>query len=162
MKTATTTLRCLRVRRHARLPRRNTPSSHETPHNCDNMEYRERENSRWCAVCSSREETRRQNDLSVLHQLLCCPDSRELAKTQGACKRLEQEVLELRRDLETCQKEAKQSAEEANMAIFQNQLLIDMVRMPQQLLCRSFRTNYSQPCVWKRKCKRKPWCFLVT
>lgn len=57
----------------------------------------------------------------------CCPDSRELAKTQRECKRLEQEVLELR-------KEAKQSAEQANMVNFQNQLLIDMVREPQQLM----------------------------
>lgn len=41
---------------------------------------------------------------------------------------MEQEVLELRRELEASLKEAKQSAEEANMANFQNQLLIDMVR----------------------------------
>lgn len=56
------------------------------------------------------------------------PDSHDLTKAQGDCKRLEQEVLELRRDLETSLKEAKQSAEQANMANFQNQLLIDMVR----------------------------------
>ena len=59
-----------------------------------------------------------------------CPDSRELARTQAECERLEKEVLELRRDLETSLKEAKHSAEQANMANFQNQLLIDMVRDP--------------------------------
>jgi len=55
------------------------------------------------------------------------PDSLELSKAQEECKRLEQEVLELRRDLDTSLKEAKQSAEQANMVNFQNQLLIDMV-----------------------------------
>lgn len=56
------------------------------------------------------------------------PDCHDLSKAEGECKRLEQEVLELRRDLEASLKEAKQSAEEANMANFQNQILIDMVR----------------------------------
>lgn len=56
------------------------------------------------------------------------PDCHDLSKAQEDCKRLEREVLELRRDLEVSLKEAKQSAEEANMANFQNQLLIDMVK----------------------------------
>ncbi|CAM9705482.1 unnamed protein product [Ectocarpus fasciculatus] len=54
-------------------------------------------------------------------------DSRELAAAQGECKRLEKEVMELRRDLENSRKEAKQSVEQENMASFQNQLLIDML-----------------------------------
>ncbi|CAN0077473.1 unnamed protein product [Ectocarpus sp. 12 AP-2014] len=54
-------------------------------------------------------------------------DSRELATAQGECKRLEKEVMELRRDLENYRKDAKQSAEQENMASFQNQLLIDML-----------------------------------
>lgn len=40
--------------------------------------------------------------------------------------------MELRRDLENCRKEAKQSVEQENMASFQNQLLIDMVSGNQQ------------------------------
>lgn len=55
-------------------------------------------------------------------------DSTELSKAQGECRRLEQEVLDLRRDLQLCRAAAKESAEKANMATFQNQLLLDMVR----------------------------------
>ncbi|CAM9324985.1 unnamed protein product [Scytosiphon promiscuus] len=54
-------------------------------------------------------------------------DSEELSKAYEECRRLEQEVHRLRRDLEGCQKDAKQSVERENMANFQNQLLIDML-----------------------------------
>jgi len=42
--------------------------------------------------------------------------------------------LKLRRDLDTSLKEAKQSAEMANLVNFQNQLLIDMVSVLQHQL----------------------------
>ena len=41
-------------------------------------------------------------------------------------------MLELRQDLEACRAEAKESAEHANMANFQNQLLLDMVSLIEQ------------------------------
>eukprot|EP00904_Undaria_pinnatifida_P004783 jgi/Undpi1/1434/HiC_scaffold_11.g04825.m1 len=48
-------------------------------------------------------------------------------RTKAGSLRLEREVLELRQDLEACRAEAKESAEHANMANFQNQLLLDML-----------------------------------
>lgn len=60
-------------------------------------------------------------------------DSRELSKAHAECRRLEQEVMGLRRDLEACRTESKESTEQANMANIQNQLLIDMVRVRARL-----------------------------
>ncbi|CAM9658341.1 unnamed protein product [Hapterophycus canaliculatus] len=54
-------------------------------------------------------------------------DSAELSKAHGECQRLEEGIHRLRRELESCREEAKQSAERENMAQFQNQLLIDML-----------------------------------
>lgn len=76
----------------------------------------------------SRSYPKRHSIICELREPSSSPDCHDLAKAQGECKRLEQEVLELRRDLEASLKDAKQSAEEANMANFQNQILIDMVR----------------------------------
>lgn len=61
--------------------------------------------------------------------LLLSSDSTELSKANEESQRLEQEVLQLRRDLEASRTETKESAEQANMAMFQNQLLLDMVRV---------------------------------
>lgn len=55
-------------------------------------------------------------------------DSPELSNTHREKQRLEQEVLELRRDLDASRGDAKESADHANMATFQNQLLLDMAR----------------------------------
>lgn len=56
------------------------------------------------------------------------PESCELSKAQKEGQRLAQEVLDLQRELEACRAEARETAEQANMAKFQNQLLLDMVR----------------------------------
>lgn len=69
------------------------------------------------------------------------PDSRELSKAQGDCQRLEREVLELRQDLETCRAEAREFAEHANMAKFQNQLLLDMVRSSRHMVYSNYSTT---------------------
>lgn len=63
-------------------------------------------------------------------------ESRELSRACENCQRWEQEVRELRRELETCRTRARESAQQANMANFQNQVLLDMVS-PSEVRCKN-------------------------
>lgn len=68
-------------------------------------------------------------------------ESPELSRVQEECRRLQKEVLELRRDLENFKAQADESTERVKTISLQNQLLLDMVRNAGHSLAHDYRKD---------------------